>query len=148
MSKKKDNEGVLFLNGGVVDVSYTTGAQSLRAGLPPFDLATTKDFSRHYALSSDGTLNPRLTTESLNSQYLRARAADDDIRAHRRHERYYQARAKATLYATKLRRERLQQVQAGDDAEAPKQNLLARLTCSMALEIPQHLRQKTQYRYP
>ena len=115
----------------VVDVSYTTGAQSLRAGLPPLDLATTKDFSRYYALSSDGTLNPRMTTESLNSQYLRARAADDDIRAHRCHERYYQARAKVTLYATKLRRERLQQFQADYDAEAPKQDLLARLACSI-----------------
>ena len=80
-----------------------------------------------------------MTTESLNSQYLRARAAGDDFHAHRRHERNHQARVKVALHATKLRREHLQQVQVGYNAEAPKQDMFAQMACSMAFEIPQHL---------
>ena len=51
-----------------MDGPYTTEARSLRAELPPLDLPTTKDFFRFYALTDDGKLDIRLTTESLNSQ--------------------------------------------------------------------------------
>lgn len=56
-NKEKHDEGAPFLD--ETDVPYTTGPQSLRAGLPPLDLATTKDVLRHYAVLSDGTLDPQ-----------------------------------------------------------------------------------------
>ena len=67
VQKEKEEAGVPLLD-DAVDAPYTAGAQRLRAGLPPLDLATTKDFFRYYDLSSDGTLDPRMTAESLNSQ--------------------------------------------------------------------------------
>ncbi|KAK3174043.1 hypothetical protein OEA41_001287 [Lepraria neglecta] len=74
VKKEKHDEGVPFLD-DVVDAPYTTGAHSLRAGLPPLDRATTKDFFRFYALTSDGKLAPRVTADSLNSQVERFFAA-------------------------------------------------------------------------
>ena len=46
-----------------VDVSYTTGAQSLREGLPPLDLATIKD-SVSYGIIDENKL---VTVDSLNT---------------------------------------------------------------------------------
>ena len=51
-----------------MDGPYTTEARSLRKGLPPLDIPTTKDFFRFYALTGGGQLDVRMTTESLNSQ--------------------------------------------------------------------------------
>ena len=51
-----------------VDISSTTGAQSLREGLPPPDLATIKDFLRFIASVSDGIIDDeteRVTADSL-----------------------------------------------------------------------------------
>jgi len=56
-NKEKHDEGAPFLD--ETDVPYTTGPQSVRAALPPLDLATTKDVLRHYAVVSDGTLDPQ-----------------------------------------------------------------------------------------
>ncbi len=66
VKKEKEDEGVPFSNDNGRPVY--TDARSLRAGLTPLDLASTKDFFRFYALTGDEKLDPRLTTESLNSQ--------------------------------------------------------------------------------
>lgn len=53
-----------------VDVSHTTGAQSLREGLPPLDLATIKDFLRFIASVSDGIIDDEtelVTADSMNT---------------------------------------------------------------------------------
>lgn len=66
---KKREEGAPFSEDTTpTDALYTTGAESLRAGLPPLDLATTKDFFRFYASTSDGLLDPHITADSLKSQ--------------------------------------------------------------------------------
>lgn len=40
-----------------MDALYTTEARSLRAGLPPLDIPTTKDLFRFCALTRDGQLD-------------------------------------------------------------------------------------------
>ena len=53
-----------------VDVSYTTKAQRLWAGLPPLDLATIKDFLYFIASVSNEIIddeNKLVTAESLNT---------------------------------------------------------------------------------
>lgn len=66
---KKCDEGAPFSKDMILtDIPYTTGAESLRAGLPPLDLATTKDFFRFYASISNGLLDPYITADSLKSQ--------------------------------------------------------------------------------
>ena len=53
-----------------VDVSRITGAQSLREGLPPLDLATIKDFLRFIASVSDGIIDDEtelVTADSMNT---------------------------------------------------------------------------------
>lgn len=66
---KKCDEGVPFSKDMIrTDIPYTTGAESLRAGLPPLDLATTKDFFRFYASISNGLFDPYITADSLKSQ--------------------------------------------------------------------------------
>ena len=47
VKKEKEDERVLFSN-DLLDDPYIVGARSLRAGLPPLDLATIKDFMRFY----------------------------------------------------------------------------------------------------
>ena len=65
--KKKEDRGVLFLD-DIITCLYTIEAPSLRTGRPPLDLPSTKDLSRFYTLTSDGQLDIRRTTKSLNSQ--------------------------------------------------------------------------------
>lgn len=67
VKKEKEDEGVPFPD-DIIDGPYTTEARSLRAGLPPLDLAITKDFFRFYTLTGGGQLDSRLIIESLNSQ--------------------------------------------------------------------------------
>ena len=67
VKKEKEEQGVLFLD-NTMNGPYTTEARSLRAGLPPLDIPTMKDFFRFYALTGDGQLDVRMTTDSLNSQ--------------------------------------------------------------------------------
>ncbi len=53
-----------------VDVSYTAGAQRLREGLPPLDLATIKDFLRFITSISDGIIddeNKLVTADLINT---------------------------------------------------------------------------------
>ena len=52
------------------DVSHTTGAQTLREGLHPLDLATIKDFLRFIASVSDGIIDDEtelVTADSMNT---------------------------------------------------------------------------------
>ncbi|KAL9637832.1 MAG: hypothetical protein Q9164_001951 [Protoblastenia rupestris] len=65
-SEEHDNEELLFDN-EKVDAPRVS-PPSLQEGLPSLNLATIKDFLRFYALGSDGRLDPRMTSESLNNR--------------------------------------------------------------------------------
>ena len=69
--ESKRGPGESVLNQQVtVDASYTVGAQRLREGLPPLDLATTKDFLRFIAAISKGTIDEKrqlVTVDSMNT---------------------------------------------------------------------------------
>jgi len=71
VQNKKDGTGGSLLNNDTSgDVSHTTGAWSLREGLPPLDLVTIKDFLRFVVSVSDGTIDEgqkRVTVDSLNT---------------------------------------------------------------------------------
>ena len=56
--RTQDAGEVLSDKPSAVDVSHTTGAQSLREGLPPLDLATIKDFLRFIASVSEWKERP------------------------------------------------------------------------------------------
>jgi len=68
-SKQHDAGEAISDEQSISDVSHTTGAQSLRKGLPPLDLATIKDFLRYIASVSDGLIDTKglVTTDSLNT---------------------------------------------------------------------------------
>ena len=69
--ESKRDAGESVLNQQVtVDASYTIGAQRLREGLPPLDLATIKDFLCFIAAISRGTIDDKeehVTVDSLNT---------------------------------------------------------------------------------
>jgi hypothetical protein len=63
------DEGAPFSKDTILtDALYTTGAESLRVGPPPLDLATTEYFFRFYTSTNDGLLDPYITADSLKSQ--------------------------------------------------------------------------------
>ena len=68
--ESKLDAGELVLNQqATVDASYTTGAQRLREGLPPLDLATIKDFLCFIAAISRGTIDNKeelVTADSMD----------------------------------------------------------------------------------
>ncbi len=68
-SKQHDAGEAIFDEQAIIDVSHTTGAKSLRKGLPPLDLATIKDFLRYIASVSDGLIEIKglVTADSLNT---------------------------------------------------------------------------------
>lgn len=52
------------------DASHTTGAQRLRSGLPPLDLATIKDFLRFIVAISRGVIDDKeglVTVDSIDT---------------------------------------------------------------------------------
>jgi len=68
--RTQDADEVLSDNQSAVDVSHAIGAQGLREGLPPLDLATIKDFLRFIASVSDGIIDDEtelVTADSMNT---------------------------------------------------------------------------------
>jgi len=69
-NRTQDACELLSDNQSAVDISHTTGAESLREGLPPLDLATIKDFLRFIASVSDGIIDDEtelVTADSMNT---------------------------------------------------------------------------------
>lgn len=71
VEKRTNHAGeVLSEKQSAVDICHTVGAQRLREGLPPLDLATIKDFLRFIASVSDGIIDDEtelVTVDSMNT---------------------------------------------------------------------------------
>lgn len=70
IESKRDAEESVLNQQTTVDASYTTGAQRLREGLPPLDLAIIKDFLRFIAAISRGIIDDKeelVTTDLIKT---------------------------------------------------------------------------------